>query len=44
MTSITRKLLALPDDTVVYPGHGPSTTIGFERGHNPFILEYLEHF
>lgn len=44
MTSITQRLLSLPDDTVVYPGHGPSTTIGFERGHNPFILEYLEHF
>ncbi|PLX23584.1 MAG: hypothetical protein C0600_14620 [Ignavibacteria bacterium] len=44
MTSITRKLLTLPDETVVYPGHGPSTTIAYERSHNPFILEYLEHF
>ncbi|MBN1448905.1 MAG: MBL fold metallo-hydrolase [Bacteroidetes bacterium] len=44
MKSIVGKLLVLPDETVVYPGHGPSTTIGFERRHNPFILEYLEHF
>lgn len=32
MQSIEEKLLILPDDTVVYPGHGPSTTIGRERG------------
>ncbi len=44
MRSIVERLLTLPDETVVYPGHGPSTTIGFERMHNPFILEYLEHF
>ena len=34
-------LLALPDDTVVLPGHMDQTTIGFERQHNPFILEWL---
>jgi len=44
MKSITERLLTLPDDTVVYPGHGPHTSIGFERGHNPFIREYFEHF
>ena len=43
MQSITKKLLVLPDDTIVYPGHGPSTSIGYEREHNPFIREYLEH-
>jgi hydroxyacylglutathione hydrolase len=43
LQSITRKLLPLPEDTVVYPGHGAPTSIGYERGHNPFILEYLEH-
>lgn len=32
-----KKLLALPDETVVYPGHGPETTIGDERRHNPFV-------
>jgi hydroxyacylglutathione hydrolase len=44
MQSITKRLLALPEDTVVYPGHGERTTIGYERAHNPFILEYLEHY
>lgn len=37
LQSIRDKLFALPDDTVVYSGHGPATTIGFERGHNPFL-------
>ncbi len=35
--SIETKLLGLPDDCVVYPGHGEDTTIGFERAHNPFL-------
>lgn len=35
--SIHTKLLVLPDDTVVYPGHGPPTTIGAERRGNPFL-------
>ncbi|MEP7219308.1 MAG: MBL fold metallo-hydrolase [Bacteroidota bacterium] len=35
--SITDKLLSLPDSVRVYPGHGPSTTIGAERESNPFI-------
>ena len=37
MSSIKGKLMTLPDDTVVYPGHGPDTTIGHERETNPFI-------
>lgn len=37
MRSITQQLLALPDDTVVYPGHGPTTTIGQERVANPWL-------
>jgi glyoxylase-like metal-dependent hydrolase (beta-lactamase superfamily II) len=37
MNSIHDKLLALPDDTVVYPGHGPGSTIGAERRANPFL-------
>ena len=35
--SIREKLLVLPDEVVVYPGHGAQTTIGAEREHNPFL-------
>lgn len=35
--SIKEKLLVLDDKMIVYPGHGPSTTIGFERQNNPFL-------
>ena len=35
--SITKKLLPLPDSTVVYCGHGPTTTIGSEKTNNPFL-------
>jgi glyoxylase-like metal-dependent hydrolase (beta-lactamase superfamily II) len=34
--SIHRQLFTLPDDVVVYPGHGPATTIGAEKKSNPF--------
>jgi len=37
VTSIKEKLLSLPDETKVYPGHGPETTIGAERRGNPFL-------
>jgi glyoxylase-like metal-dependent hydrolase (beta-lactamase superfamily II) len=37
LDSIREKLMALPDEVVVYPGHGEITTIGFEREHNPFL-------
>jgi glyoxylase-like metal-dependent hydrolase (beta-lactamase superfamily II) len=37
LQSIRERLFTLPDDTVVYPGHGPRTTIGNERKHNPFL-------
>jgi hydroxyacylglutathione hydrolase len=37
LRSIREQLLTLPDDTVVYPGHGPATTIGAERRGNPFL-------
>ncbi len=36
--SIREELLVLPDATVVYPGHGPPTTIEAERGGNPFLV------
>ena len=35
--SIKSKLFDLPEDTVVYCGHGPETTIGFEKNNNPFL-------
>lgn len=37
MDSLQTKLMGLPDETVVYPGHGPETTIGTERQGNPFL-------
>ncbi len=36
-SSIKTKLYILPDNTIVYPGHGPATTIGDEKRGNPFI-------
>ena len=38
ISGIRNKLMTLPDDTVVYPGHGPTTTIGVERRSNPYIM------
>lgn len=37
VSSIEEKLMKLPDDTVVLPGHGPATDIGYERRNNPFL-------
>ncbi len=37
MNSIHTKLMTLPDNTAVFPGHGPDTTIGAERSSNPFL-------
>jgi glyoxylase-like metal-dependent hydrolase (beta-lactamase superfamily II) len=37
MDSIKNKLLKLPENTMVYPGHGPATTIGEEKRGNPFL-------
>jgi glyoxylase-like metal-dependent hydrolase (beta-lactamase superfamily II) len=39
MDSLRGKLLKLPDETLVYPGHGAFTTIGEERASNPFLIE-----
>ena len=38
LASIREQLLTLPDETVVYSGHGPSTTVGAERRSNPFLV------
>lgn len=37
LSGIREKLFTLPDDVVVYPGHGPATTIGHEKVHNAFL-------
>lgn len=37
MNTIVERLFALPDDTIVYPGHSPPTTIGEEQRENPFL-------
>ena len=39
LNSIHAKLMVLPDSTVVYPGHGPQTTIGNEHQTNPFLRQ-----
>jgi len=37
LDSIRKKLMTLPDDTIIYPGHGRETTIGAERRDNPYV-------
>ena len=39
MASLHHRVLALPDETLVVPGHGPLTTIGRERETNPFLIQ-----
>lgn len=41
LDSLRNRLFTLPDETVVYPGHGPATTIGEERRTNPYLEELL---
>ena len=41
MDSLRRFFVPLPDDTVIYPGHGEPSTIGGEKRHNPFLLELM---
>lgn len=35
--SIRKQLYSLPDETAIYPGHGPKTTVGYEKKNNPFV-------
>ena len=37
LSNIQEKVYTLPDEVTVYPGHGPETTIGHEKNHNPFV-------
>lgn len=39
MRTLTEKILTLPDEVFLYPGHGPATTVGRERMVNPFLLQ-----
>jgi glyoxylase-like metal-dependent hydrolase (beta-lactamase superfamily II) len=41
MRSIRERILTLPDETVLYPGHGPETTVGHERATNPFLVPHF---
>lgn len=38
INSIETKLFSLPDDVIIYPGHGESSTIGHEKQNNPFLI------
>ena len=40
LNSITEKLLVLPDETIVLPGHMQETSVAFEKEHNPFVLDW----
>lgn len=43
MKSIREEILPLPDETRLYPGHGPATTVGEERVNNPFLNGQMGH-
>lgn len=41
LKSVRQVLFTLPDDVKVYPGHGPETSVGFERRNNPFAGDFV---
>lgn len=43
MKSLREEILPLPDETRLYPGHGPATTVGEERANNPFLNGQMAH-
>ena len=43
LETLRHKVLTLPDDVVVLPGHGEQTSIGRERATNPFLLDLVDH-
>jgi glyoxylase-like metal-dependent hydrolase (beta-lactamase superfamily II) len=43
LASLARVVLPMDDATVVHPGHGPATTVGRERGTNPYLQIVKEH-
>jgi hydroxyacylglutathione hydrolase len=42
--SITQKILRLPDDKGIFPGHGPSKTVGQEKEHNSFFIDCFRKY
>ena len=38
--TIREKILTLPDSVILVPGHGPTTTVGYERMHNPYLISH----
>lgn len=42
VSTLRTVILPLPDSTLVYPGHGPTTSIGIERSANPYLRQFLE--
>lgn len=41
LNTLKNVLVPLSDETIIYPGHGPETTIGYEKKNNPYIMSVL---